>query len=392
MKYVKRYLNRGGQWLCYFRKQGHARDGEALRSPWPTIGEGSELEVEVAAILGADAAKPRPRPTNLAGATRAYELSADFAPLAEETKQGYRYMLTEFDAGMGHLLLTAFTPSFIQQLRDEWAERGYRAANMRLQLLKNVLNPQLVALDLPDPFSRIKGVKRPRTAKTAHPIWPEWMVTLVIETAVAKGRYGVARAVAVGRYAGARRGDVVDITHAARQTRWPSNVRRIGWLTDKKRVTVDMKEDPRLTHWLDATPASQPPSRWQAHMQRKTGVVRLPPQTLVYNISNEPYTEDGLGQELAKIVVALHAAGKIDSDVYDLHGLRHSFGVELALAGATDAQGAALMGHSSPSTFAIYRKQADKLVMSDVGSDLVTALLERAGGTGVEQKVSADCL
>ena len=378
MRYVNSYVNGAGQRFTYFRKKGHPCHGRPLKSPWPEVDEGSALEAEVAALLDSEVGKARPRINNLTGATRAYELSADFAPLAEETKQGYRYILTEFDRDWGHLLLTQFTPSFIQQLRDEWAGRGYRAANMRLQLLKNVLNPQLVAIDAPDPFSRIKGVKRPRTAATAHPIWPEWMVTLVIETAIAKGRYGVARAVAIARYAGARRGDVVDITHAARLTQWPANTSRITWLTDKKRVVVNMKEDARLTRWLDATPASQPLSRWQAQEQRRTGVVRLPPATLVYNISNLPYTEDGLGQELAKIIVALHADKKIDRDVYDLHGLRHSFGVELALAGATDAQGAALMGHSSPSTFAIYRKQADKLVMSDVGSDLVSTLLEKA--------------
>ena len=54
----------------------------------------------------------------------------------------------------------------------------------------------------------------------------------------------------------------------------------------------------------------QPLSKWQAHVQRKTAVFRLPPKTLVFNISNRAYTEDGLGQELAKVVAALHLVGK----------------------------------------------------------------------------------
>src|SRR5690349_2376419 len=83
----------------------------------------------------------------------------------------------------------------------------------------------------------------------------------------------------------------------------------------------------------------------QAHRQRATGVTRLPPTTLAFTISNGSDTEDGLGQELAKLVKNLKLRGAIESDLYDLHGLRHTFGVEAALAGLTDAQGAARMGH-----------------------------------------------
>lgn len=73
---------------------------------------------------------------------------------------------------------------------------------------------------------------------------------------------------------------------------------------------------------------------------------------------SECYTEDGIGHELAKLVKALHAAGRLDGDQYNLHGLRHTFGVDLALARCTDAQGAAMMGHAGASTFQVYRRQA----------------------------------
>lgn len=323
---------------------------------------------------------------NLAGATRAYELSADFRALAKETQALYRVSLKEFDATLGALPMVEFTPSLIMQLRDTWAARGHRTANVRLQVLKNVLTPHLIVTNAPDPFARIKQVKRPHDRAEPHMIWPERVVRIVIEQAIEERRFGLARAVAIGRYAGARRGDLVRLAASSRCGG------RIGWLSGKRKVPVNMPEDPLLTDWLDKTPSAQPLSKWQAHVQRKSGVVLLPPKTLVYNTRNRPYTEDGLGQELGKLVAALHAAGRLDSDRYDLHGLRHTFGVEAALAGCSDAQGGALMGHSSPNTFAIYRRQASRLTMSNDGAALVAALREKGIRTPPERAASNQCL
>jgi integrase len=380
MRYVKRYRDPQGVERLYFRKVGPPRNGEALISPWPEQAQGSELEAEVRDILGPEG--PKAMSSNLAGATRTYELGADFTGLSASTRYEYRLLLKEFDATLGSLPIAAFTPAFILALRDAWAAKGHRAANVRLQLLKNVLNPQMIARDLPDPFSRIKQVRRPRDRAEPHPVWPEAVVKIVIEAAVAAKKYGLARAVAVGRYSGARRGDIIRITHAARLDG------RIVFLSGKRRVRVDMPEDPMLTEWLESTPATQPLSKWQAHVQRKTKVTRMPPATLVFNISNLPYSEDGLSQELAKLVTRLHGEGRLDSVAYDLHGLRHTFGVEAALAGCTDAQGAALMGHGSPNSFATYRRQASRLRMSDDGAALISALRERAAGTGPERDLS----
>jgi integrase len=74
---------------------------------------------------------------------------------------------------------------------------------------------------------------------------------------------------------------------------------------------------------------------------------QAPATTLVFNSRNKSYTEDGFGQEMAKMVADLHTASKLETDRCDLHELRHTFGLEAALAGCSDAQGGALMGHSS---------------------------------------------
>jgi integrase len=84
----------------------------------------------------------------------------------------------------------------------------------------------------------------------------------------------------------------------------------------------------------------------------------------------------------------LHKAGKTDSPDYNLHGLRHSFGVEAALAGCTDAQGAALMGHHSPSSFATYRRQADRIRLADDAAEKIAQLRERLKNEAVNEAVN----
>jgi integrase len=332
-------------------------------------------------------------PTTLKAALTHYETkSADFAVLADETKALYRVSLGELADDFGHLPVTTFTAGYILKLRDAWALRGHRAANVRLQVLKNVLWPSIVERDDGDPFALIPAVKRPRTLAEPHPIWPEAVVTTVIEAAIGARKFGLGRGVAFGRYAGARRGDIVRVTSAARIGGYPINQpRRLIFLSGKKRVRVDMPEDPMLTRWLDETPAIQPFTRDQRQRRRRAGVVQLPTKAIVFNTKSQRYTEDGFGQELAKLVRALYLAGKIDADHYDAHGLRHSFGVELALAGCSDAEGAALMGHGSPASFAIYRRQANRIALADGGAEKLRRLREQSGSAMLEKELEKSC-
>ena len=113
--------------------------------------------------------------------------------------------------------------------------------------------------------------------------------------------------------------------------------------------------------------------------------------TLVYNRAGARYTEDGLGQELAKLIANLAKNGALTSSAYDFHGLRHTRGVEAALAGCTDAQGAALLGHSSPSSFAQYRRQADRIRMAEDAQAKITALRIAAPEQVANAKCNEEC-
>lgn len=134
---------------------------------------------------------------------------------------------------------------------------------------------------------------------------------------------------------------------------------------------------------MSGSPAQRP----RRGRKLKVGDTATAPTTLVYSLSGRPYTEDGLALELRKLVAALHRAGRIDSERYDLHGLRHTRGVQLALAGCSDAEGAAMMGHGSALSFVQYRRQADRVWLADFAAARVSRLREQTGD-GLEDSSS----
>ena len=366
MKHVQKVKGRDGIVRLYLRKEGCPR--VALKSPLPPQGAeaGSALEREVAALIAV--AAPAAAPSTLRAALHAYELKdADFANLADSTKYEYRLMMKELESDLGDLTVATFTPAFLLQLRNGWAPRGHRAANNRLQVLKNALWPAIVAGKIGDgdPFALIPQVRRPRDAEEPHLIWPEAVVLTVIEALLKAGKPGLARGVAIGRWAGVRRDDIVGLTRAARRGG------RFAYVTGKRHVRVDMPEDPALTAVLDG--------------------VKVEGLLLVPNLSGVAYTADGFGLELRKLVRKLAQDEKVPSPDYDVHGLRHTFGVEAAIAGCTDAQGAALLGHGSPHSFATYRRQADRIRLSSDAAAKISALREQGANAGLKNNLENVC-
>lgn len=367
MKYVNRIQQPDGRAFLYLRKKGLP----AIRLPDGL--SDAALERHVLQLIEDLSPTTSLAKGTMAAAIRAYELeNPDFKALAASTKYLYRAMLKEFEDDLGTLAVSAFTPAFVDRLKGSWASRGHRAANLRLQVLRNVLKPALVAGKLKqDPFPLVGQVRRPRELKEPHLIWSDATFRTVVEAALEARKFGLARAVAVARYIGARRGDLVAVPRSARQDG------RFQYVSGKRRVRVDVIEDPELGRWLARTPDA-PPAEPRQGRKVKSDAAPVATTTLVYNVSGRPYTEDGLALELRKLVAKLHEAGRLDSPRYDLHGLRHTRGVELALAGCSDAEGAAMMGHGGPSSFMQYRRQADRVRLSDTASARVAKLREQA--------------
>src|SRR5690606_24439410 len=120
-------------------------------------------------------------------ALREYELGPDFKALRDSTKYEYRLILKQFDHDLGDLALVVFKPAYVKSLRDAWANRGHRAANIRLQLLRNVLDGPIIAGTIDDPFGRISEVRRPAGAPEPHPIWPGQVFETVMAELTATG-------------------------------------------------------------------------------------------------------------------------------------------------------------------------------------------------------------
>jgi integrase len=372
VRYVQR-VRKGGNVHLYFRKGDH-REGP-LRSP-----DGSkELQAEVDGILArlaTVAAAQTPMPGTVGAMLRIYNKSADtFLTRARSTQAEYQRLIDELIADCGDVPLSDVTPAWLRDMRGAWAVRGYKAANDRRQVLKNALEPA-VADDrvAGDPFAKVKRLKAPHGRGEARLAWEDHEVDAAIAEAIRRGRHGLARAIGLGRWGGFRRGTICAIPLSARRVGYDdegARHQRLNWVTEKRRVLCDKREDPRLTELFGRT-------------NNATNSV-----TIAYNADGYAWKPRQLNQALDRLMASLAKAGKVrattsdDGAVYcplTLHGLRHARGVELAEAGASDAEIMSQLEHASDRQAKDYRRQASRRRMADQGQeriDNVVKLRER---------------
>jgi hypothetical protein len=365
VRYVQRVKHPDGTLRLYFRK-GSFREGP-LASP-----DCSEaLREEVGTILRRIAAAEGTRTpkANTAGAMLAVYAglddrrdrpgNAEFLSLARSTQKEYARIARELRDDIGDVLLGEVTPAFLRDLRDGWAKRGYKAANDRRQVLCNALKPAIEDERVPaDPFAKVGKVARPGDAGESHPTWEDAEVEAAIALSIARGLPGLARAIGLGRFGGFRRGTICALPLNARATGYDAQGMahpRLVWITQKRKVLADKREDPRLTALIGATPNRA--------------------LTIAYNDRSEPWKARALNQAIERLVTALAKRGEA-RDVLTIHGLRHARGVELALAGASDAEIMSQLEHATDRAAKIYRRQADRRKLADAGQDRVDSVVE----------------
>ena len=334
IRYVQRVL-KDGRIHLYFRK-GDYREGPLASS------EGSdELRAEVQAILArVDKTQKAqtPRPGTVGGMLKQYEKSADFLALARSTQGAYHGVIDELETDCGDCRLQDVSRAWMRDMRDAWALRGHRVANIRLSILANALGPAIEDERVPaDPFSRLKRAKAPRGKGEAHPAWEDREVHAAIDEALRRKRPGLARAIALGRWSGYRRGTICAIPRTARieaADETNGRHRRLYWITEKRRVLSDKREDPRLTDLIERTDNSD----------RAV--------TIAYNADGLPWKERQLNQALDRLLDALAKVGG-------------------ALAGASDAEIMAQLEHATDRQARDYRRQAQRRALADSGRDKV---------------------
>lgn len=358
--HLQRWIDkRNGRERIYLRKAGIAERIE-LKAPW-----GSQaLADEAAAALARLKTRPAPEIGTLVGAVRAYRgdalrgipASAEFLGLSIATQARYERWLDAFEKAFDGVLLEEVDAAYVLALRDRWALKGHEAANTALQVLKNVCKRPIILGAIPaDPFTRIDKVARPHGLGIRNPRWEDAEVDAVIAYARDRKRPGFMRAVALGRWGGFRRQTICGVPLRARVVRKSANgapERRLLWVTEKKEVLCDRREDLRLTALLADTPDRA--------------------LTIAYNADGHPWRPRQLNQALERVIETLSKRGEV-RDTLTIHGLRHARGVEIAHLGGSDAEIMAQLDHTSTAAAQSYRKQAERLHLADNAQDRVDA-------------------
>jgi integrase len=273
-----------------------------------------------------------------------YRRSARLGSCAENTRREYLRVLDHLEYEIGDVVTTSVDRAWLRSKRDEWAVAGHRAATIRLQILKNALEPSMSdgLLDRAL-FDGLLRVKRPHGLAAPNLAWTDDEVDAAIT-----------RCIGLARYAGLRRADVCSITEASRSTvalRGGRVQHRLRYFADKGQILVDIKEDRRLTELLD-------------HLTSGSD------ETLAFNGWHMPWKPRQLDQALKRVLNRLELEGSTRASL-TLHGLRHARGVELAEAGASDAEIMSQLGHKDEQSARVYRSQASRSSMADRAQRLV---------------------
>tara|TARA_R110002124_G_scaffold276986_2_gene448032 strand:- start:683 stop:1648 length:966 start_codon:yes stop_codon:yes gene_type:complete len=279
-----------------------------------------------------------------------YLASPDFLRLSDSTRQEYRRVAGYLDDHVGHVALDQVRRPLLRSFRDRWAADGHRAATLRLQLLKNACRPLIDDEVLPlNLFFGVSRVKARGRRVEPHPVWtPAEVADVLVACAHMPG---LVRAVGLARYGAFRRDDLCRLPTTAR-VREGAQV-RYQWRSGKSLIGIEHLEDPRLTELLDERTTSAAP-------------------TIAYNRRGGAWHPRQLSQALARVLGRLEGKGVVRPGL-TWHGLRHTRGVELAEAGCSDAIIMAQLGHTTDRSAQIYRRQASRRRLGDVGQELVNA-------------------
>lgn len=331
---------RSGRGLKRYYRRGDFR--RVLNSPFGSAAFRVEWEAcnaEFEAVCKAQV----PQAGTVGGALKEYVASQRFRQLAPSTRKEYHRHFEPLTVVVGPVLLGDLTPKFVRDLLDVWAARGHRFAAIRLQFLKNSVKDAMIDGRVsPAAFLGIEKPRAPHGRGESNPAWTDDEVDAFIVLALKRKMPGLARAIAIARWAGFRRGTVCKIQLSARCTEVDAEGSPrpwIRWRTEKRGKDSDKPEDGRLTELIGRTPNQA--------------------LTIAYNQRGEPWKERQLNQATKRLLETLEQQGKVRPGL-TLHGLRHARGVELAEAGASDAEIMAQLEHTSARAAQTYRRQASQ--------------------------------
>jgi integrase len=254
-----------------------------------------------------------PRGTVLSVLTQ-YQASEDFRGLADSTRRSYVALITRIEKDFGDFPLSALTDRRTRGVFMTWrdeiaASAGRRQADYAWTVLARVLswsfNRGLIAVN---PCER--GGRLYRGGGRAEKVWTDVDEAAFLERAPAHLHLPLLLAL----WTGQRQGDLLRLPWSA------YDGTRIRLRQSKTGTPVSFKVGAPLKAALDATP------------KRST--------IILTNSDGKPWTSDGFRASWGK---ACKAAGVVGVTFHDLRGTAVT---RLALVGCTEAQIAAITGHS----------------------------------------------
>jgi len=323
LKYLHCFKDRHGKARCFFRYRGQQ---------WPlplpsTEGFASAYDALLAQIK-ANPLEIRHNiefmPGSLAWAIEKFLASPLYAKRAETTRRNYRRVLDQLREKYGTGLLRDLEPRHVRKIRNEIAEKSTTAADIAMGLISALWNFATEQLGLELDADPTHGVPRIHKVQHEHEPWPQELIDRFLREARPSLRWAVRLAL----YTGQRRSDLV----------------KMKW--------------------------SQFDGEFIEVRQQKTGtLVSIPCHSeLGTELENMPRVADTIlvGERGAALTGSSLSMGV---DGYAIHGLRKNAAVELANAGCTPHEIAAITGHKTLGMVAHYTKRRDQRVAAKSAVD-----------------------
>jgi len=279
------------------------------------------------------AAPPR---TSFRALVESYRASARWKRLAPRTRASYQTVLDELIEKNADKDVRRVTRAQVRAIHEKHAATP-RKADLMVQVLSVLLNHARVELEwiASNPAS---GIRLFGAQRGFNP-WPSALQQAFLRAAEAAGDAVVKTAFLLGTGTGQRPGDLVRMEWE----HWDGDYIAVLQEKTKQRVWV----------WC--------PARLRAHLE---STPRAGHFILAKNLT-EPLGYFALEARFRKVRAALGAR----AEGLTMHGWRYTAAVELAEAGATDAEIQAVTGHRTLAMVQKYRAQASKKRLSRAGQE-----------------------
>lgn len=299
VKGIKRYRVKG-VWYYY-----HRATGTRLRSPPNSaafIAEVKRLDENLVPVSPEDKFSPRTKYVSgtWGALVAAYRASPEFTQLAPRTRTDYDKVL-DWLARVDDMPLSAITSAACLEFRDEaFRQHKRRFANYCVHMLSVVLGwgkPRGHVAQ--NAAAGIDKIARPKNAPEPHRPWTREECAAVLSAATGPLKV----AIALGMFAGLRRGDVVRVTWNA------YDGQNIEFRQGKTGDSVWLPATSSLQAILDTTP--------------RVAV------TIIAGANGRPWAEATLSSNFRDLIVKLEGEGRVAPGV-TFHGLRNTIAAAIA--------------------------------------------------------------